>query len=297
MIAALETDLLWGLGLMTWLTTWLFVKTLQWSQHCEVRTRNLAALLTAATLVVYVQCGYQSNWMLMLIPLSNVIVLGNWLPLFCSAIAGISAGDLTRPRWLRASLAATVLGIGGYSLLHPLMGESPVHRTTTRGWVHMQSTDVSCAPAAAATLLAWHDLPATEKELADLSLTRPHGTLWSGTYRGLKQKTANTPLKVEVLNGTVDDLRRMRGPFLLHVGLKDSKTAPARYTDREGWIPGRAHAVVLVRFDGPDRVLVVEPCVGKQWWSVEDLQWLWHGQAMRLVPRQTADDSAKVATR
>lgn len=297
MAAALETDLLWGLGLMTWLTTWLFLKTLEWSRHCEVRSRNLAAAAMAAGLVVYVQCGYQSNWILLLLPLSNVIILGNWLPLFCSAIAGVSAGDPARPRWARTSVAVVVLGIGSYSLIHPLVGGNPVNRSTARGWVHMQSTDVSCAPAAAATLLAWHDLPATEKELADLSLTRSQGTLWSGTYRGLKRKTAGTHLDVEVINGTVDDLRRLGGPFLLHVGLQTSGSAaaPARYTDREGWIPGRAHAVVLVRFDG-DRVQVVEPAVGKQWWPVEDLRWLWHGRAMRLVPR-TPDGGSAVAAR
>lgn len=285
MTAALEGDLLWGLGLMTWLSTWLFVRTVQWSRSSEARSRNLVAVATAAALIAYVQCGYQSQWIMLLLPFSNVIVLGNWLPLFSSAIAGIAAGDRSRPRWTRVGLAGMVLSLGAYSLAHPLVGRSPVLRESTRGWMHLQSTDVSCAAAAAATLLSWHDLSASEKELADLSLTRRTGTLWSGTYRGLKKKTAGTALKVELVGGTVDDLKRSQGPFLLHVGLKSSTAAPARYASHEGWVPGRAHAVVLLRFDESGRALIAEPSAGKQWWSTEDLEWLWHGQAMRLVAR------------
>lgn len=286
MPAALEGDLLWGLGLMTWLSTWLFVRLVRWSAGIEPRSRNMAAILTAATLVVYIQCGYQSNWIIMLMPLSNVIILGNWLPLFCSAIAGIAAGDSARPRWTRFALGGTVLGMGFYSMFHPLIGVSPVTRSSTRGsWMHLQSTDVSCAPAAAATLLSWHDLQATEAELAALSLTRRSGTQWSGTYRGLKKKVTGTPLRVELINGTIADLEARKGPFLLHVGLKNSSTAPASYADDQGWVPGRAHAVVLLRFDDFGRALIFEPSAGKQWWNREDLEWLWHGQAMRLVSR------------
>ncbi len=71
----------------------------------------------------------------------------NWLPLFCSAIAGIAAGDSARPRWTRFALGGTVLGMGFYSMFHPLIGVSPVTGSSTRGsWMHLQSTDVSSAP-------------------------------------------------------------------------------------------------------------------------------------------------------
>jgi hypothetical protein len=284
-----EADLLWALAVIAVLSVWIYQRSHRWSWSASPTRRSLAGLLTAAGLLAYVRWGYQASWILWLLPLSNVIVLGNWLPLFCSAIAGLAAGDRDRPRQGRLLTAGLLLGIGALALCRPILCSCPVEKTVARRWIHLQSTDVSCAAAAAATLLAWHDLPATEFDLAQLSLTGQSGTLWHGTYRGLKRMTADTPFDIEVVTASVEDLPSLRGPLLLHVGLNDVTHAPARYRDRDGWVPGRAHAIVFLRFNESGEALIIEPAVGRQRWTKEDLRWLWHGQAMRLTPRFPVD--------
>jgi hypothetical protein len=152
--------------------------------------------------------------------------------------------------------------------------------------VSRQSTDATCSAAAAATLLRAHDIPATEREMAELCLTRRQGTNWQGLYRGLKLKTAGTPWDVEVFHCNLRELQAtLSGPAILTVQLGPNQT-DQRYIDDFGWIPGLSHSAVLFRFS-PDGLLVEmgDPSVGREEWSTDDLRILWTGKGMRLVRR------------
>src|SRR5262249_9190240 len=149
--------------------------------------------------------------------------------------------------------------------------------------------------ASAATLLHWYQIAATEQEMAELCLTRQDGTYWQGLYRGLKLKTRGTDWDVEVFSGKdLLDLQKMTldGPGILTVGLPDDAPAYRIYQYDWGWVPGVSHSVVLFRFLPRQQVRVGDPSLdeGQENWSRNDLQVLWRGRGIRLVPRGKRDE-------
>jgi ABC-type bacteriocin/lantibiotic exporter with double-glycine peptidase domain len=169
-----------------------------------------------------------------------------------------------------------------YSTVYPLLGEHPSCRDSWSGNVCMQTSRNTCSAASAATLLKFAGIEASESEMAELCLTR-RGTTWAGLYRGLKQKTAGTGWDVEIFDATIDDLRASRQPVLLSVGLKETPRASEDYVNDWGWVPGQSHSVVLLNFLGRDTVVIGDPAVGRELWSVKDLAVLWQGEGIRLV--------------
>lgn len=165
---------------------------------------------------------------------------------------------------------------------------SPMPETNDR-WrdgVCLQTSPATCSPAAAATLLRAHGIPATEREMAGLCLTREGGTAAHGLYRGLKLKTAGTPWDVEVIDTDAAGLRAMSpGAAILTVRLDRTPGTDSRYEQLWGWTPGVRHTVVFYRFTGDGKVEMGDPSVGRERWSAKDLGVLWHGEGMRLVRR------------
>ena len=160
----------------------------------------------------------------------------------------------------------------------------PEYRWDTTG-ACIQTTAYTCSPAAAATLLKMHGINATEQEMADLCLTR-RGTSWPGLYRGLKLKTENTGWDVEVLEGTIDEICRvkMNGPCILSVGLESNARVDASFSEEYGWTPGVNHSVVLLSSDARG-VEVIDPSQAftHERWDYSTLRLLWRGMAVRLV--------------
>jgi predicted double-glycine peptidase len=147
--------------------------------------------------------------------------------------------------------------------------------------VCLQTSQASCSPAAAATLLRAYCIDTTEQEMALLCLTSREGTSMLGLYRGLKIKTRNTAWDVYMFDSaTIDDLRGA-GPVLLSVELRDGRLE--QHMQTWGWIPGVPHTVVLLGFVGDDKVLVADPAIGREVWFIDDLRLLWHGEGARLV--------------
>jgi hypothetical protein len=128
-------------------------------------------------------------------------------------------------------------------------------------------------------------IEASEREMADLCLTRSAGTSAAGIYRGLKLKTAGHPLRVEAFHCDISGLRKMsQTPLLLTVELRRGDHADKRYEQDWGWTPGVAHTVVLFRFLPNDRIEIGDPDVGREMWNDDALAVLWHGDGMRLIP-------------
>lgn len=97
-----------------------------------------------------------------------------------------------------------------------------------------------------------------------------------------------TPLDVEAFSCSADDLRaRTPGCLIITVGLPPRGNVDPIYERQYSWNPGTMHTVLLFGFSGDDRVDMADPDVGKEQWSVRDLEVLFRGRGLRLVPRSS----------
>lgn len=250
---------------------------------------TLLCVLVVGLIVAHVLWVSDRPWVARVLPFSNVIVLGSALPPLVAGLAGLAwrliPGNVAR----RGFLLAALIGACGFRALGPVF-VSPMPETNDR-WRHgvcLQTSPATCSPAAAATLLRAHGIPATEGEMAGLCLTRERGTAAHGLYRGLKLKTAGTPWDVEVFHTDPAGLRAMSpGAAILTVRLDRNPGIDPRYEQLWGWLPGVRHTVVLFEFTDDGKVEMGDPSIGRERWSANDLRVLWHGEAMRLVRRRS----------
>ena len=188
------------------------------------------------------------------------------------------------------------------TLLQPIVQPviRPVRHSNNTVWlghdVCQQSGQVTCSPAAAATLLKANGIDVEEHQLIRWCLTDSLGTTSLGLWRGLRKATVHTDLEPQVMNVTLDDLlsRDRRPdifPCLILVGFPrfGTVTTPEieeRYTNEYGWPRGFRHSVVLYGPSGDGGVEVGDPSIGRERWEKQDLEILWRGEAVRLVRRQ-----------
>jgi predicted double-glycine peptidase len=216
-----------------------------------------------------------------LLPFSNLIIVGNWVPVFGAFVAGMALRRIPGDRQRKIIYALPLLGLSVYVVFAQLRGEIPEGNERFADGMILQSTLSSCGAACAATLLRANGIPASEVEMIHHCLTRERGTHWYGLYRGLKLKTERTGLRVKLLEGDINMLRALRQPAILSVRL-DRQPGVDTYV-REGWVPGVQHAVVLYGFAGDDELIIGDPAVGLDHWHLNDLALLWHGEAITLV--------------
>jgi hypothetical protein len=216
------------------------------------------------------------------LPFSNLIVLSNWQPLLVSALAGLLWHRLPAQVWRKSTVTVALVAACLLSVYRPILAQPPAMHDRWDGPVCLQTSQASCSPAAAATLLRAHGINSTEQEMALLCLTSSDGTQMLGLYRGLKLKTRGTPWDVYMFSGgAIDDLRGM-GPLLLSVELRPEVGA-VRELQGGGWMVGVPHSVVLMGFIGDSRVAIADPSFGRQIWTLDELRLLWHGDGVRLV--------------
>jgi hypothetical protein len=281
-------DLVLGYGVLAGLALALFLATVRFSRGLTPRACDLAGGAVVALLFLYIRTLWFDVRLASWLPLSNLIVVGNWLPLLAAVLAGLvwrRCGGLSlRQRLALAQLAAA----GGLAAAYPLLGGVP--RCGDR-WdklgTCLQTTPYTCSPAAAATLLRRHGIAASEQEMAGLCLTR-HGTSWQGLYRGLKLKTAGTRWDVQVCRVDADQLLRGNAePMILSVGLERGASADGAFTREFGWVPGVSHSVVLERVTSTGAAVIADPAseMCREQWDRETLEALCRGYAIRLVER------------
>jgi predicted double-glycine peptidase len=220
------------------------------------------------------------------LPFSNAIVLGNWVPLCLAVLLGIGA-ERMRGRWVRKSVALVPLtAVALWAAYGWMLAPPPKGGRSFANTVAMQTTRSSCSAAAAATLLNYGGIRATEAEMIPLCLTRDSGTFSLGLYRGLKLKTAGSAWSVEHRHLTLDELKRLNRPAILTVMLPRHAVVDARYAREWGWIPGQPHTVVFVRSLSNGDVAIGDPATGFEYWEEESLRVLWTGEVLMLVPRE-----------
>lgn len=284
-------DLYLALAIMGVISFTCCVLTLRFTRNLSAWRCDLLALLTVGALATHIFWMRDAVWWTELLPYSSLVVLSNWVAPVAGILSALAWRRLeeTAGRLRRVAAFGLLTLVAGYVTIHPLMGQTAEQLSQTDQWEHgvcLQSTQYTCSPAAAATLLNHYGIETSEKEMARLCLTR-EGTTWQGLYRGLKLKTSRTPYDVEVFDRkTLADLdRHSTDPLLLCVELKRDAVVSSLYTEEFGWIPGQPHSVVLFGFTKSDLLEVGDPIHGRERWSTKDLQLLWHGLGLRLVRR------------
>lgn len=215
------------------------------------------------------------------LPLITLFLSLLWPQLGASLVAQLRRGV---PLWI----LTLWLGLGSFwGSPPPQIGSFP---PSPEG-VIAQTSESSCSAASAATLLCRVGIPATERELAGLCLTRSAGTPLLGVYRGLCQKTAGTGWRVRVLSWASPaelEAATRQGPVLISVGLdRWQRGYDPRYVTDWGWTPGKRHAVVVFGFLPEGKLDVGDPSVGREPWRVSSLAVLWNGEGIQLVSRTT----------
>lgn len=256
-----------------------FLLTSRLSRRVRMNCRLVTILLATVGIVVAIRWLQDSVMMLRLLPVENAIVYANPLPLLLGVLTGALWCQSVVPRWRRVVLIVVCLSIGLSLAFRSLVGDVPICSDQWKNDVCLQTTRSSCSAAAAATLLRFHGVAATEQEMANLCLTNDQGTSIHGLYRGLRIKTRDTDLRVRIGRGSVADLDdSIPLPVILDVRLTSQVQAvDPRYADDWGWDVGRSHTVVLFGFLESDRVEVGDPGVGRENWDGQALEDLWSG--------------------
>jgi hypothetical protein len=282
-------DLYIGLVILGGFSIALFLGSLWCSYRISRLLSDLLAILVVVVMFFYIRHLWYNVRLTAILPFSNLVVIGNWLP----PLAGLLAGFAWRRiygRIVRKTLCTSALAIvAGYAAVLPMLGEPPRCFDEWDGdGICLQTTQHSCTPASAATLLRLHGIAATEEEMAELCLTR-EGTTWMGLYRGLKRKTQGTRWDVEVIECRAGELPRTpTEPMILSVGLGSeiAERDESRFAEW-GWRPGQGHSVVLLSGSTPGGFKIADPTPGYgiEIWSSMNLEELFQGTAVRLVER------------
>ena len=307
-------DLYVGLGIMTILMGVMFAAARLLTRKAPLWVVDALAALEVVLIAVYARWIWDDTIVAQWLPFSNLVVVSNWFPTAAGFLAGLAwrrIGD--RPaKFLglgrgeygstpRKFLAASVLFVAGIlSAAWPMFGRTPICGNNWEGDICLQTTDASCSAAAGATLLQQYGIYASEQEMARLCLTREgskwrgiqltrRGTNWKGLYRGLMIKAQPSGRRVEIADATVDELLAgFTDPCILQCELKYEDVDSDLSYQTEGWVPGQAHSLVLLDvFQHPElgeRFLIADPTNFAEIWPRKQLERLWHGQMLRLVP-------------
>jgi hypothetical protein len=281
-------DLYLGLVVIAALSWLAFRLTATAAQRWSRLQRNLLATLLVAAMVLYSRLLWQNTVLAQWLPFSNLIVIGNWFPIFLGALAGVLMETEQLPFARRLTGSTALACFASFALVLPLFGQPPkCSDQWSYGGSCQQTTPFTCSAASAATLLRMHGIEASEQEMAELCLTR-HGTSWLGLYRGLKLKTAGTPWTVEIVQCAASELpQHADWPMIMEVGLEANAPIDATFRSEFGWAPGMRHSVLLTGYSAEVAHIVdPSPQFGREDWDEESLQLLWRGHGLRLVKRE-----------
>lgn len=281
------TDIYFGLAIVVLVSLGLFAVG-----YFLTRTASTIRVtwLTAATvlgLVLYIIFLWDNVLLAQLLPFSNLIVIANWFLPAGAFLSGTVWHKLPGGIARKSFYVLGLIAVGVVALLKPLWGTPPQCHDRWANGVCLQTSDISCSAACAATVLRSVGIDADEQEMSRLCLTRD-GTAWQGLYRGLKIKTANSDWDVEVFRCSVEQLReRLPGPVIIVVGIPNKADVNPIYLEDYGWTRGEMHSALLYDFLENGNTDMGDPGVnsGREQWSAEDIRVLYRGRGIRLVSR------------
>ena len=241
------------------------------------------ATLAAVFLLSYLLLLRDSPLLTRLVPCTDVLAYGEWLPPILAVFLGLRLRLVDLPVWRKALLVILPAAVAVYVSYLPLFTSEPRIVDRKAGECVLQSGPNTCGAAAAATFLSRLGLPTTESEMAKLCLTRWHGTPLHGIVRGLRIRMRDSNRRVVAEQADWNALRDggIEPPLLLIVGLtEDTARRDPRYHEKWGWTVGQKHVVVFL---GRDRgeILMDDPSNGTEHWTEQDVRNLWTGVVIR----------------
>lgn len=278
-------DLIVGVLILLVATLVLFAAVTRLTVRWHPRVNDATAAGVLILLGFYIRYVWDNIELARWLPISNLIIVGNWLPLGIAVLGGLAWNRVPPPITRKLFAVALLFSVAVFAVYSPFRGEPPVCHDTWEDGVCRQTTQATCSAAAAATMLRDHKIIATEQEMVDLCLTRT-GTTWLGLYRGLKLKTAGTEWDVEIISGDIDELLKdPQESKIVFLRLTADVAEKNSQYEAKGWIAGTSHSAVLLRVFGNQNCLMGDPAVGMERLSVVDLMQLYEGRGMRLVQR------------
>lgn len=249
--------------------------------------RTMACLAVAAlAMVLFLLYGAGQLFWARLVPSSAAIIYTNFASIFAALAAGWAWRLPKTPAWRRAILSILLASGALISVFWPLLSIAlrppPIGGDQWKDNVAMQTSWATCSPAAAATLFRAEGINVSESDMIPLCLTDSSGTPTLGLYRGIKLVATENDLDVELLSGTVDDLLTANDwPVLLAVELPFG-VEDRRFEEQWGWIPGMGHSAVALGRTARGGILIGDPAVGREEWTIADFEVLWHGAGLRV---------------
>ncbi|MEM6979887.1 MAG: cysteine peptidase family C39 domain-containing protein [Planctomycetota bacterium] len=235
------------------------------------------------------QLWYLSDWSNWFnansLPVSVSFYWTGLTPVLLAAAAGLAINapgirKSFRP-WIMRMFAFMAASFLVTPMLRPIV--FPVSLSPTSKWrdsICLQSHPASCAPAAAATLLAHHNEEFSEAELAAACLTSRFGTEPRGLYRGLATIAAMQGLTASIAGP--DPSKWIDANQLPNVALIRFESIPGQPKSRLLGRHDEGHVVaVLGRTDG-GRWIIGDPAVGRITWSDAELKRHFTGNAIYL---------------
>lgn len=282
-------DLYCGMSLMLVLAAACFAATRRAVRGVPWPACELFAVVIVAAICIHIRWFWDDIRLAHWLPFSNLIVVGNLYVPLAGILAALAWRRIEQSSVRRWFVLLLLLGSSLYTTVRPVMGVPPrceqQWEQTPSGRFHFQTTDATCSPAAAATLLSLYNIPADEQEMAELCLTR-NGTTWKGLFRGLMLKTRASCWDVEVFHAGADrTLTDDKLPVVLCTELRPDHPNALEYQREWGWIPGTSHSVVVVSRLRAHEFVVHDPVAGREVWTEDDLRAVWAGDGMRLVAR------------
>ncbi len=278
-------DIAAGLLIIVSMSLVCFFVGISVQRRCRQLAVNLVGLGIVLMIVLYAVMLHGRLVMARILPVSNVIVFGNVIPLAAAALAGIVVARRSIPLWRRAAVGAILTALAWYTVLCHFAGPRPAVGAPRydRG-VCVQTSRASCSACCAASLLREHAIPASEQEMVELCLTGEYGTPVLGLYRGLKLKTRGTRWHVEVFSSSLRELREANSwPVILLVRLQMPPEGGATWLPFAAWPSGGHHTVVVYGVTDRGEAILADPAEGKTRWPLARLERMWYGEGLRLV--------------
>src|SRR5690348_7885122 len=158
------TDLLIGILIIGLLSAILLVAMLRLSQSLPLRTSNLLAIMIVAMLLANSILVQDKVALTHLLPVSNLVVVGNWSPLLVAALAGLIWRRVPGTSFRRSAVVGALVLVCLVNIYRPILGARPEMNDRWSRGVCLQTSRASCSPAAAATLLRAYHIPTNEQE-------------------------------------------------------------------------------------------------------------------------------------
>lgn len=258
------------------------------TRRASRRSRMMILISAVAGFAFYGLFLFDRPIMAELLPVSSLVIVGNWLPIWSSFFVGVYLATAERVAIRQCVLSLTGAVFSVVSIVAPVIGDAPECRGGNANTAFQcQTSPYTCSAACAVTLLRLHGIPANEQEIADLCLTR-RGTHWMGLYRALKLKTEGTSWQVVVKPIDLKSGDRLpEGPAILALNFNTSEF-PIMLD--HGFDHRVGHSVVSLGDVGDSVVDVFDPTpdLGVEQWGKS----IWKGTSESFVLTLVSDTAS-----